>query len=236
MLEADGDIDLEDSLAPPPTARPKTASKMSSEAEQHVRSSTSLLLSDTILRSSTTALLDQVIQEAEETYQPATKNGALLEIENLHNGMQPNYQPNLSTRPIEVITPQVEINGKMKTPPPLDSLLSKIQSEVLLKSVKVISLELVSSWGDVDYIGLSGVEILGEDGQPLIIAPRQVKLTSAFEDYSGMTDGRGVENLVNNINDVSNSNFMWLAVKGQNGKNPTVTIDLQQSRNIAGFR
>jgi len=44
----------------------------------------------------------------------------------------------------------------------------------LLPSGHVLQLQLLSTWGDADYIGLTGVEVFGPDGRRIPIGPSQV--------------------------------------------------------------
>lgn len=71
------------------------------------------------------------------------------------------------------------------------------------------------SWGDLDYVGLNGIEFYDHNGAPLLQS-RKIDFTLCAEPGSvnvlkGSEDVRTVDKLVNGENDTMDDRNMWLA-------------------------
>ena len=129
------------------------------------------------------------------------------------------------------------------------SLSSSSSFNLSTLSARYLKLELENTWGDDDYMGLNGIEILGTNGNVLKINPKNI-LTDANSDLLSFGNGneKPVENLVNGINNTTNKQFMWLVTneENQSSKNSHhnnnqnnkhfVEFDLKKNENIAGIR
>eukprot|EP00002_Diphylleia_rotans_P036026 TRINITY_DN7901_c0_g1_i6.p1 TRINITY_DN7901_c0_g1~~TRINITY_DN7901_c0_g1_i6.p1 ORF type:complete len:1402 (-),score=275.12 TRINITY_DN7901_c0_g1_i6:521-4726(-) len=69
-----------------------------------------------------------------------------------------------------------------------------------------------STWGDMHYLGLNGIELFGMDGNPIKVStdmchavPRDVRVVTELR-----SDSRVLENLFNGVNDTYNDHNMWL--------------------------
>ena len=108
-----------------------------------------------------------------------------------------------------------------------------------------VVLRLLSTWGDPHYIGLGGIEIIGNDGRPIqssMIAsltanPRDLHNTPGYEG-----DLRRLENLLSGSQGSCDDTRMWLAPfngsahGGRNGGTNTVELELKESVDVLGIR
>jgi len=96
-----------------------------------------------------------------------------------------------------------------------------------------------STWGDVYYVGLNGIEIYDGDGAPVVLADPVQQITAnppdinILEGYSG--DPRTVDNLMDGDNCTCDDLNVWLAPFSQ-GKANEVVIDLGQETELSMVR
>ena len=106
-----------------------------------------------------------------------------------------------------------------------------------LVTCRTISIIIESTWGDKDYVGLSGVEfLLGNACQPAIID--LTKIHAEPRDLSAIghyDDRRVVENLFNGYNDTSDDRHMWL-IPFTPGAEHVLRYDFGQPIQLAGLR
>lgn len=106
-----------------------------------------------------------------------------------------------------------------------------------LRSCKSISLMLIDTWGDLDYIGLNGIEVLvGTDLSVLDLDesavdadPRDLSVLGRFD------DPRVPENLLDGINDTTLDEHIWLVPFSSGGQH-RVTLSLGEQQRIGGIR
>ena len=106
-----------------------------------------------------------------------------------------------------------------------------------LITCRTVSIIIESTWGDKDYVGLSGVEfLLGNSCQPAIVD--HTKIHAEPRDLSAIghyDDRRVVENLFNGYNDTSDDRHMWL-IPFTPGAEHVLKYDFGQSVQLAGLR
>ncbi len=85
----------------------------------------------------------------------------------------------------------------------------------------------MESWGDLFYVGLTGVEVLDERGNSINITNQMIDANP--RDMNSIpghgSDYRTLDKLVNKINNTMDDNNMWL-IPFNKGENHTIKIDL----------
>ncbi|XP_077358745.1 katanin-interacting protein isoform X2 [Festucalex cinctus] len=102
---------------------------------------------------------------------------------------------------------------------------------------KCLRLELASTWGDSQYMGLTGLEVVGKDGEGL---PLDLTIMTASPgDLGDLPEyGHGLhslEKLIDGHNITTDDHHMWL-IPFSYGEPHTVTIAFPQTQTIAGLR
>lgn len=100
-----------------------------------------------------------------------------------------------------------------------------------------LKMNILSTWGDRSYVGLSGLEVLILDNgvvkaaniEQIDASPRDLSAVGFFDDPRTLT------NLLNGFNDCANDEFMWLVPYTQ-GSEHFIKIDLGCVRSIVGVR
>ncbi|KAI8487365.1 hypothetical protein Bbelb_348340 [Branchiostoma belcheri] len=99
------------------------------------------------------------------------------------------------------------------------------------------NLNFTGTWGDPHYLGLTGLEVLGWEGDPLTLSPRMVSATPrditvlpGYED-----DTRTLDKLVDGCNVTTGDEHMWL-IPFNEGDGHVLTIDLGQPQYLTGLR
>lgn len=100
-----------------------------------------------------------------------------------------------------------------------------------------IKLNLLDTWGDPYYIGLTGVELFDNNGDVVPIDctmldsdPKDVRELPGHED-----DLRTIDKLINTKNVTTDDQNMWLA-PFTSGENHYVTINLPSAKELCGIR
>jgi len=100
-----------------------------------------------------------------------------------------------------------------------------------------LRLNIVSTWGDKYYVGLTGVEVLGAGGRPIQVKPGwvdgQPRDMNCIPGYSG--DYRTLDKLLDSCNATMDDHHMWL-VPFNPGQPHLLWIDLQSPTPITGLR
>ncbi|NXW55558.1 K0556 protein, partial [Eurystomus gularis] len=77
----------------------------------------------------------------------------------------------------------------------------------------VFQFQLLTSWGDPYYIGLNGLELFNEHGDPIFLTENNIAAfpdsVNVLEDVSG--DIRTPDKLIDRVNDTTDGRHMWLA-------------------------
>ncbi|XP_076827052.1 katanin-interacting protein isoform X2 [Brachyhypopomus gauderio] len=106
-----------------------------------------------------------------------------------------------------------------------------------LHSGRTLQLSLMMTWGDLHYLGLTGLEVVGREGESL---PVDVSMVTAspldlndLPEYNN--DLRTLDKLFDGHNITTDDSHMWL-IPFSPGSDHTLTIDFSQSQTIAGLR
>ncbi|XP_028989867.1 katanin-interacting protein isoform X2 [Betta splendens] len=102
---------------------------------------------------------------------------------------------------------------------------------------KSLRLELALTWGDSHYMGLTGLEVVGKDGQSL---PLDLSvLTSSPRDLNDLPeyehDQRTLDKLIDGHNITTDDQHMWL-IPFSYGESHTLNITFNKAQTIAGLR
>ncbi|KAM5197959.1 katanin-interacting protein isoform 4-T4 [Hipposideros larvatus] len=100
-----------------------------------------------------------------------------------------------------------------------------------------LQLNFTASWGDLHYLGLTGLEVVGRDGQALPIRPHQISACPRdLNDLPEYTDdSRTLDKLIDGTNLTMEDEHMWL-VPFSPGLDHVVTIRFDRAESIAGLR
>ncbi|XP_053550444.1 katanin-interacting protein [Bombina bombina] len=100
-----------------------------------------------------------------------------------------------------------------------------------------LHLNFTSTWGDLHYLGLTGLEVVGLDGQALPISLAQITASppdlSVLPDYQN--DSRTLDKLIDGINITCEDEHMWL-IPFTTGQDHTVAVCFEKAESIAGLR
>uniref|UniRef100_A0A8C3RRX3 KIAA0556 n=1 Tax=Chelydra serpentina TaxID=8475 RepID=A0A8C3RRX3_CHESE len=100
-----------------------------------------------------------------------------------------------------------------------------------------LQLNFTLSWGDSHYLGLTGLEVVGKDGQALPITMDQISASPQdLNDLAEYTeDSRTLDKLIDGTNITVEDNHMWL-IPFTYGEDHMITIHFDKAENIAGLR
>ncbi|KAI5939981.1 Katanin-interacting protein [Manis javanica] len=100
-----------------------------------------------------------------------------------------------------------------------------------------LQLNFTASWGDLHYLGLTGLEVVGKDGQALPINLYQISASPRdLNDLPEYTDdSRTLDKLIDGANITMEDEHMWL-IPFSPGLDHVVTIHFERAENIAGLR
>uniref|UniRef100_A0A8C9PN00 Katanin interacting protein n=1 Tax=Spermophilus dauricus TaxID=99837 RepID=A0A8C9PN00_SPEDA len=162
------------------------------------------------------------LQLEEAPGRPSTADGEGHERPFTQAGSCPDDQvPGPELPPSSPVTPVAEVS----TPEP------GIYHGICLR------LNFTASWGDPHYLGLTGLEVVGRDGQALPILLRQVSASPRdLNDLPEHTeDSRTLDKLIDGVNITMEDEHMWL-VPFSPGLDHVVTIRFDRAESIAGLR
>ncbi|XP_041364093.1 katanin-interacting protein-like [Gigantopelta aegis] len=122
------------------------------------------------------------------------------------------------------------------TPRPGTSITT-YAGDVLVYKARSIELNFTATWGDLHYLGLTGLEIVGKDGDAL---PLNMKMISAKpRDLHSLPghekDDRTLDKLIDGTNITNADEHMWL-VPFNEGNDHTVTVSFTQQVLLSGLR
>ncbi|XP_073398867.1 katanin-interacting protein isoform X2 [Dendrobates tinctorius] len=102
---------------------------------------------------------------------------------------------------------------------------------------KCLQLNFSMTWGDQHYLGLTGLEIVGSDGEALSLSmnimtasPPDLSVLPEYQD-----DSRTLDKLIDGMNITSEDSHMWL-IPFTCGENHTITISFDKVEAVAGLR
>lgn len=100
-----------------------------------------------------------------------------------------------------------------------------------------LQLNFTASWGDPHYLGLTGLEVVGKEGQALPISPHQISASpqdlNDLPEYSD--DSRTLDKLIDGANITMEDTHMWL-IPFSPGLDHVLTIRFDRAESIAGLR
>ncbi|XP_048188339.1 katanin-interacting protein isoform X2 [Perognathus longimembris pacificus] len=100
-----------------------------------------------------------------------------------------------------------------------------------------LRLNFTASWGDLHYLGLTGLEVVGRDGQALPVRLHQ--LSASPQDLNDLPeytdDSRTLDKLIDGVNVTTEDEHMWL-IPFSPGLDHVVTIRFDRAESIAGVR
>ena len=91
--------------------------------------------------------------------------------------------------------------------------------------VQEIEMVFIEGWGITDYIGLTGIELIGMDGK--VVEPQHAKITAEPRDLATVmrsNDVRKLENLFYRENITTSTSNMWLVPLQYNHNFPHLTV------------
>ncbi|XP_021267772.1 protein KIAA0556 homolog isoform X2 [Numida meleagris] len=119
----------------------------------------------------------------------------------------------------------------------LDSLSASTPKEPGIFTGKCLQLNFTMTWGDPHYLGLTGLEVIGKNGQALKISTEQISASpqdlNDLPEYTG--DSRTLEKLIDGTNITAEDDHMWL-IPFSFGENHLLTIHFDKIESIAGLR
>uniref|UniRef100_I3KVF9 KATNIP domain-containing protein n=1 Tax=Oreochromis niloticus TaxID=8128 RepID=I3KVF9_ORENI len=131
----------------------------------------------------------------------------------------------------EDLTLKLQLNSTMS---PSEESLELIPG---MHTGKCLRLEMTLTWGDPHYMGLTGLEIVGKDGETL---PLDLSMIAAsprdlndLPDYGH--DLRTLDKLIDGHNITTDDQHMWL-IPFSYGESHTLTITFSKAQTIAGLR
>ncbi|KAF0971838.1 hypothetical protein FDP41_010061 [Naegleria fowleri] len=118
-----------------------------------------------------------------------------------------------------------------------NSRVDKTSSNGLLRGQK-IRITLETSWGDLFYIGLTGIEVLGKDGKLIKLSTEQLSAKPRdMNEVSGHSgDYRTLDKLIDGCNITTDDRHMWMVPVTIYKERPYIEIDLRQPTEISGIR
>ncbi|XP_043246812.1 katanin-interacting protein-like [Amphibalanus amphitrite] len=104
-----------------------------------------------------------------------------------------------------------------------------------LPDCRLLTLNIKSTWGDIHYVGLNGIEVFGADGLPIKVAsitaePADINVLPEYR-----RDPRVVTNLIDGVNRTQDDMHLWLAPFTPGGDH-LVRLDLGRRHRLAMLR
>ncbi|NWV86797.1 K0556 protein, partial [Dasyornis broadbenti] len=118
-----------------------------------------------------------------------------------------------------------------------DSVSECMPKETGIFAGKCLRLNFTMTWGDSHYLGLTGLEVIGKDGQALKINAEQISASpqdlNDLPEYTG--DSRTLEKLIDGTNITVEDDHMWL-IPFSFGEDHLLAIHFDKIEGIAGLR
>lgn len=220
LMSVDKDVDLEESWTSTSMSRPKTSSGLS-----------------TIVESTSTA--------AECDSNATSLDGALDFSESIKHIPSTEAYPDI----FEAETVSRMVIGRkdavlpfvpMDTSDAVDRTVLTTQVDhtaIYYVKCRKLRLDIESTWGDLSYVGICGVEVLMSpnnsvlalDSAQIDANPRDLSEVGCFD------DPRVLRNLLSGINDTARDSYMWMIPFTKNAKH-FIEIDFRTERAVSGLR
>jgi hypothetical protein len=191
---------------------------------------------------STTSLRDEVIYETDdfESETEVTSQENIKKASGRKSVVKRKDTPVLNRQQQEYVSSTSnEDNGNIRLT--ASSSLSTLPSALSSITARYVKIEFESTWGDRDYLGMTGIHILNPQGNHIKVGNKSVT-TDQNSSLLSFSDDRSVSNLNNNVNNTANDAFMWLipyepSASSSKKLSPYyVEFDLQSSQSISGLR
>ena len=108
------------------------------------------------------------------------------------------------------------------------------------RQVQTLRLEIHRSWGDKHFVGLTGLEVLGEDGETLpLLADNISAHPRDLNDLPGCSgDDRTIDKIIDGVNVTMDDSHMWLAPIPNDGSPNVVTVTFspEYPADVSGIR
>ena len=216
LTRVDNDVDLEESWASTSMSRPKTSSGLS-----------------TIVESTSTAA---------ECDSNATSLGALDFSESIKHIPSTEASPDIFeaetvSRMVIGRKDAVLPFGPLDTSGAVDSTTAVDHAAICYVKCRKLRLDIESTWGDLSYVGICGVEVLMSpnnrvlalDSAQIDANPRDLSEVGCFD------DPRVLQNLLSGINDTARDSYMWMIPFTKNAKH-FIEIDFRTELAVSGLR
>ncbi|KAF7652608.1 hypothetical protein LDENG_00094480 [Lucifuga dentata] len=130
-----------------------------------------------------------------------------------------------------------DLTFKLHLNPPMSQAEENVEHIPGMYTGKCLRLELVLTWGDSHYLGLTGLEVVGREGESL---PLDLSLMAALpRDLNDLSeyrhDSRTLDKLIDGCNITTDDLHMWL-IPFSYGEPHTLTITFNKAQTIAGLR
>lgn len=111
------------------------------------------------------------------------------------------------------------------------------EGDVIVFKGKSLQLNFTDTWGDLHYLGLTGLEVLGKDGEALPVSLDMMQASpSDLHHLPGHeSDDRTLDKVINGNNVTCSDENMWL-IPFNEGQNHELTITFSQELMMAGLR
>ncbi|XP_025076001.1 protein KIAA0556 homolog isoform X2 [Pomacea canaliculata] len=126
-----------------------------------------------------------------------------------------------------------QLEKKEKTP----SGMVTFAGDILVYKTHKLELNFTATWGDLHYLGLTALEVVGKDGEALPLnmsvlsaQPRDIRHLKGHE-----RDDRTLDKLIDGTCITTSDEHMWL-VPFTEGQNHTVTVTFPQETLVSGLR
>jgi len=102
---------------------------------------------------------------------------------------------------------------------------------------RVLEINITDTWGDLFYVGLTGLEVLDSDGKPILINISNVSADPRdMNQIAGHgSDYRTLDKLFNGVNNTVDDYNMWL-IPFNKGEKHIIKIDLGKTCMISTVR
>ncbi|BFZ02930.1 hypothetical protein BsWGS_05969 [Bradybaena similaris] len=141
------------------------------------------------------------------------------------------------TRPFTRAAGLLEAEKKKSSPQMANLNFVTSVGDVLVYKANKLQLIFTATWGDLHYLGLTGLEIVGSEGE--IVPLTQSMVTASPKDLRHLPgnekDDRTLDKLLDGVNITCLDSHMWL-IPFTNGGNHTVTITFPQQTLITAVR
>ncbi|KAK7501363.1 hypothetical protein BaRGS_00007488, partial [Batillaria attramentaria] len=139
-------------------------------------------------------------------------------------------------RPFTRAAGQLKKEKEKETPRPTTSMVT-FAGDILIYKTHKLELNFTATWGDLHYLGLTALEVVGKDGEAV---PLSMSMLSASPcDITHLKgherDDRTLDKLINGTVVTMSDEHMWL-IPFSEGQNHTLTITFPQETLVSGLR